>query len=542
VSRETVAPSERPLPPEPVRPAGAEPRPATDHPDRAPDAGKAGAAPPLSAAPAFVPPSPPADAPGFTTYNPPGPVAARFLASAAEVRGIMGPFGSGKTSACLIDVLLKAFMQRPCHDGVRRFRCAVIRDSFRALERTTIPSWLTWVPKVAGEWTGGTGGVPATHRLTWPHAIDHRPIEIEMQFIGLGEQRVEDIMRGWEGTMAYLNEADRLPPEALYFVSGRLGRYPPKWMGGPSWYGTILDFNAPDYDHWLVEALIENRPEGWEFFRQPGGFSPHAENRQNLVDDYYDRNARGKPEWWIAKYLRNEIGVSRDGKPILPEFEDSRHVAAADLRVVDELPLIVGADAGGTPAATLWQLMPNGRWHGIDELVTDAASVVGPAAFSHALRALVRSRYQGRTVIGWADPAATYGADTENGEKTWLDIVSIGTGIRFRAAPSNQIALRLEACRQPLTRAIDGGPGLLLSPRMRRLRRAWGRDYRFRRMASQGGGRYSDEPEKNDASHVADAAQYALLGGGEYDAMPHRKARAGATRIVRPARVDPLSW
>ncbi len=31
------------------------------------------------------------------------------------------------------------------------------------------------------------------------------------------------------------------------------------------------DTNAPDEDHWYYRLAEETRPEGWEFFRQPGG-------------------------------------------------------------------------------------------------------------------------------------------------------------------------------------------------------------------------------------------------------------------------------
>jgi hypothetical protein len=114
-------------------------------------------------------------------------------------------------------------------------------------------------------------------------------------------------------------------------------------------------------------------------------------------------------------------------------------------------------------------------------------------------------------------------------ERSWVEVVSAVTGLRFRPAPSNALSLRLEAVRQPLTRLIDGAPGLLLSPAAKVLRRGFNSTYRFKRIWAGGQAvRYLDLPDKNEASHVHDALQYALLGAGEYLDVRGRAARAPA--------------
>jgi hypothetical protein len=104
--------------------------------------------------------------------------------------------------------------------------------------------------------------------------------------------------------------------------------------------------------------------------------------------------------------------------------------------------------------------------------------------------------------------------------------------IRIYAAPTNKIAPRLEAIRRPLTTWIDGTtPGLILSPAMKRTRRALEADYRFRRIAvGPGQWRREDVPDKhspNYASHIADSVQYALLHLGGYAEAKARDPRAG---------------
>jgi hypothetical protein len=139
----------------------------------------------------------------------------------------------------------------------------------------------------------------------------------------------------------------------------------------------------------------------------------------------------------------------------------------------------------------------------------------------------------------WCDPAAEARSATD--ERSWVEIVNHVTGLRFRAAPSNNPSVRLDAVRQPLTRLIDGRqPGLLLSPRCRALRRGFNSSYRYKRIFVAGRAQYLDTPEKNDASQVHDALQYGLLGGGEFaDVRGRRQARRQVNTEPRFALTEP---
>jgi hypothetical protein len=89
---------------------------------------------------------------------------------------------------------------------------------------------------------------------------------------------------------------------------------------------------------------------------------------------------------------------------------------------------------------------------------------------------------------------------------------------------------RQEAVRVPMTRLIDGqAPGLLLSPRCKTLRRAYNSGYRIRRKTGSAN-EFHDGVEKNQWSHVAEADQYAALGGSGRILLDQRDAfrRAGA--------------
>lgn len=461
----------------------------------------------------------------FRLYTPPGPVAARFLASRARVRAMMGAVGSGKTGTCLMNTLYVSNDQAPHpHDGIRRTRFAAIRKTYRDLERTLIPSWLRWFPKdTFPNFTGGTGGQPAKHSVRFRKPDDGTIVDMEMLFAAIGENGAEEFMRGFEVTGFYLNEADHLDEDVLFHARSRAGRYPAvdaaAGFAGASWHGVWLDFNAPDTDHWIYRMFVEDLPEGWEFYRQPGGLDPGAENLQNLIGGraYYEDQITGQPDWWVRRFIHNQFGYSRDGMPVFPEFRERIHLANHVLRPVRGLKLRVAVDAGRTPAAVIQQTMPNGQNRRLAELVTEG---MGATNFGRALRRFLDSEFEGFKCEGWGDPAAGYAARDDADERNWLEIVSSETGIAFRPAPSNSLTVRLEAVRHELTELIDGEPAALFSPACKVLVKGYLSGYRYRRMNTAGGGSYTDTPDKNAYSHVNDADQYGVLGnGGHFEAL-----------------------
>lgn len=461
-------------------------------------------------------------------YQAPGPVADAFLASDARVRAIMGPIGSAKTSTILMDIVYRAARQRPSPvDGVRYYKAAVVRDTYPNLQKTTLPSWLTWVSKDFGQFRGE---VPIRHAIKF-QLPDGTFVDLLVEFIALGDQSVEDAMRGWEGTHVVLDEADRLSEDVLTYVLGRVGRYPSSLHGGPSWYGVSMAFNAPDTDNYLYRRFVETPFPNEAFFRQPSGLDPRAENRANLPATYYQDQMSGQPDWYIRRMIRNEWGYSRDGKPVYPEFNDSRHVASEDLAPIPGLPLIIGSDTGLTPGLAILQRTAFGQWRCLDELV---ATGMGGARFGEALNQLLAERYKGfKAITAWSDPAGNHRADSD--ESSWMEVMSARTGFAWRPAPGNNSPLlRIEALRAPLTRSLDDGqPGFLLSPRCKVLRKAFNSGYRLRRVAVAGGIRYEDKPEKNEFSHVMEGLQYGILGGGEHHEVLGRRAnRANSNRPV----------
>ena len=75
------------------------------------------------------------------------PTLEEFALSNAFIRGVLGPLGSGKSSACVIELVRRGLAQRPGPDGVRRTRFAVIRNTYGELAGTTIKTVMEWLPE-----------------------------------------------------------------------------------------------------------------------------------------------------------------------------------------------------------------------------------------------------------------------------------------------------------------------------------------------------------------------------------------------------------
>lgn len=447
-------------------------------------------------------------------YKPPGPVSKAFMLDGSFVRGIMGPFGSGKSTVCVMEILRLAQLQRVSADGKKRSRWAVIRNTYPELRTTTIKTWHQWVPPQLGRWVDSG---PPTHH------IQEGDLDLEVIFVSL--DRPDDIAKllGMELTGAWVDEAREVPKAVIDGLTGRVGRYPSAAMGGSNWSGIIMSTNPPDNDHWWYKLAEEIHPEGWRFFRQPGGMSPNAENREHLPPNYYERQIAGKDPDWVKVYVDGDYGFVRDGKPVYPEYRD--HVHCREFDLVPGLPIYVGIDFGLTPAATFAQKMPMGQWRIHSELVTED---MGAVRFAEVMRAVMHERYSGFAFANiTGDPAGDIRAQTD--ETTPFQILR-ANGVPATPAPSNDFIKRRESVAVALNRMIDGEPGMLVHPNCKSLRKGMAGGYNYKRIQVSGEERYRDVPDKNMYSHVAESLQYLMLGAGEAKTLVRRDLPRQANR------------
>lgn len=322
-------------------------------------------------------------------------------------------------------------------------------------------------------------------------------------------------------------------------------------------FGCIADVNHQKADinseitHWGLPATGSYWApyRNFDVFKQPGGVvrdgqkwvvNPDAENSANLPDDYYLNQLSAKSEPWIRCYLGAEYMFLSQDRAVFPEFVDTVHTASEPLEPLENVPLHIGVDFGLTPAAILLQQTGSGQWQAIEELCMSDAGIV---RFSEALNGLLDRKFPNHlneNIFGFGDPAGA--ARSQVDERSAMAVLCQETGIRFRPASTNSFNLRREAVSRVLTRMVEGQPGFVVSPSCRMLRKALAGKYYYRRVQVGGDERYADSPTKNEYSHVADALQYCLLGGGEGRKLRGRGGRTTSRAPRTDSKYNPLSF
>jgi hypothetical protein len=491
-------------------------------------------------------------------YVPAGPVAEAFHRSDAFVRGLMGPVGSSKSSACCMEIFTRGVEQK-AFQGVRRTRWAVIRATYPELKSTTIRTWQQWFPDQVApmKWDA-----PISSMVRIPLA-DGTKAEIEVLFFPVESPAEIEKLSSLEITGAWVNEARELPVDVLHKLTERVGRFPQTiWHGGgkdckheagphemacrkcgaakvssPTWRGVIMDTNPPSDDGWwygLAEqsdedlklqmadierdmrrlGYLRENQKLYEFFKQPGGLievngklepNPVAENIPNLDGGYayYYRQAAGKRKNWIKAQVCGQYATVSTGKPVYEEYNDEIH--CREINPIPGLPIIVGHDYGRTPAAVFCQITKRGQFRILDEVV---AQGMGVRVFARdLLKPHIAQHYRDFQIIVVGDPAGLDGRDTE--ESTCFSILA-EEGFSAVPALTNDLTARIEALADPMNKMIDGQPGFLISPKAVMTRKGLNGGYCYDRVQVSGD-RYKDVPSKNKYSHPCEAGQYAAL-------------------------------
>lgn len=467
------------------------------------------------------------------------PTASLFHHSQAFVRGLRGPIGTGKSVTCCMEIVRRA-VEQVAWNGVRRSRWAAIRNSYPELKTTTIKTWEDWVPNATIRWDA-----PITSMFV-VDLPDGTKVECEVLFISLDRPADVKKLKSLDLTGVWLNEASELPKAILDMATGRVGRFPSKAQGGSEWSGIIMDTNSPDDDHWYYKIAETNRPEGYEFFAQPGALmkvgddyvpNPAAENVTNHVlgYEYWLRQIPGKDAQWIKVFVLGEYGSVHDGKPVYGEYNDTLHVKA--IHPIPNVQLRIGLDFGLTPAAVITQTDARGRLLVLDELCGEDMAI--DAFMTDILIPQLMSVYpqwwkrKDDLILCIGDPAGAQKSQ-QTDEKTCFTEVK-AAGLKIRAARSNSFLPRRGAVAWFLSKLSGGQPMYLMDPCCSVLRKGFNGGYKYRRIQVIGEERFTEEPMKNSYSHPHDALQYVAMETGGL--------QAGKEDIPKPrgrSRRDPL--
>ena len=454
-----------------------------------------------------------------------------FHESDAYFKGMVGPYASGKSTAMAMDILINAMAQHPGPNGVRHTRWGVIRASYPNL-RTTSKTIMEVMPPGTGNMTVGGAPLHGVFKFPLPDGTSVQA-EFELWSSETGEDARKFKSANWTG--CWINEATEISRDVVYAAMGRVERYPVKNNGGCRWGGIIMDFNHPPGEHWVKDffALKElstadpltgtTRVYKIELFQQPPAAfrkivegevvyepNPDAENLENLPSgiEFYDRQiatlrAGGKLDELDAWYCMLDVG-SVEGRPVWPMFNPQIHVASWVIQPVKTVPVVVGFDTSGIhPACVIGQVF-DGKTRIIDEIDGDEE---GLESFLDAgLLPMLRNRYKDCPVVVSVDPA--------NARDSYTAVTPAArlreAGLRVHMPFTNRPETRVAAVTDMLNRLTGG---LLISPACKRLIAALRGGYRYakRRLRGTVDVVYSDRPEKNDHSHIADALQYLAL-------------------------------
>jgi hypothetical protein len=433
-----------------------------------------------------------------------------FFYSEKFVSLAIGPVGSTKTTAGIMKILHHAAVMAPSKDGIRRSRTIWVRNTREQLRDTSIPDFLKWIPD----------GVMGTFLKTeYKFVIKVGDIECEVLFRGLDDANDVRRLLSLQASFIIFDEFREIHPDIYNAAQGRVGRYPDKMMNG---VGCVTDdgksnmhiwgmTNPPDMDTFW-ETLLTEPPDNVHVTVQPSGLSPEADWTKFLPDDYYDNLAQGKTEDWIDVYINAKFGKSLSGLPVFRSFDRNVHATHAPLKpMFSDDPLIIGVDAGLTPAAVVGQVAYDGRLVVYDAVVSDG---MGALRFvREVIKPLLVNKFPGRRSIVIIDPAAFQRVQTD--ERTVADIWR-SEGFTVKPARTNAVAARISAVDNFLTRVIDGKYGVVIdSTDALPLVQALAGKYRYKINTK---GVRDESPEKSHPwSDVADAFQYMCLhaDGGE---------------------------
>lgn len=438
-----------------------------------------------------------------------------------------GVVGCGKSSGCTMHTFVKAHNQEPNRNGVRQRRTGVVRATAPRLKTTIMLTYEDWF----GDVEKGTGilqwkrSSPMSAKCTMPSIYgDGTTLEWEISFLALDREEDVEILKSREFSDLYFCEAMEMKKNIIDAARGRIGRYPPPNKGvkctSPQ---MILDYNSPPIDHFLAKLELEDRPASHAFYIAPPAVkmegdvwvpNPEALNLENLPDNYYELQLEGADQQYINVMLANNFGSLKSERRVFTNYDDNIHAATHNILPLKGVPIIIGLDAGLTPAAAFCQISPMGQFLLLDEIITEDC---GMSQFvEEYLKPKILTEYSSFDYRVVVDPAATQRAQTDM--TSCYDILR-RSGIPVQTATSNKLIDRIDSVDYFLRRLVDGKPSLLVSPKCSTIRKGFIGEYKFGKVV--GTDRFREVPEKNWVSHIMDAVQYAALDA----AAPIKKQR-----------------
>lgn len=404
-----------------------------------------------------------------------------------EIRCVVGPVGSGKTTAAAWELCYYLPQELLDRYKIKKTRWVVVRNTYPELIDTTqrtLFEWFSW---------GKYNKNEKTYILNYQ---DGKTVEILFRSC----DNPDDVkkFKSLEITGYWIDESCEVKDEIKLMLKNRIGRYP---RACPARYG-IETTNPPDTESSTYRDFFQHPLENHKGFKQPP-----RENVANLRPGYYDDLIKdyAHNKDWIKRYVMGEWGVQVKGKPVYNNFLSDFHVAKQPL-VWAKGPLFCGWDnSGNSPAAVVCQVPSAGLIQILRCYYSDRSGIVD---FSKAVVSDRNATFPDAVWTDWGDPAGFNRFSKQGGGLTSNAELMKEVGIDLKPSEQNWMA-RKEAVETQLGRIIAGEPGLLIDPACMRLINGFIGGYCYPEIGTSG--IYSDNPLKNQYSHPHDALQYVLV-------------------------------
>ena len=436
---------------------------------------------------------------GKRVFTPP-PTLSTFMRDDSFVRIVIGPLGSGKSTAMIYELLARSCRQEPDDAGIRPTKFVIVRNTMDQIKQTCLAD--------IQEQLGPLVNYKITEKAVHFDFMLPDGTRVKSTWLLIPLDNTEDQRRllSLQLTGAWVSELREIDYTIIAPLLGRLGRFPSKARVQCTWSGLIAETNPwSEGSLWHKEAYVK-RPKGWSFYKQPGAFEPGAENLENLPDDYYERLMPGQTKEWIKVHIHGKWGDDLSGQAVYKHAFTMQHHVFNNIRLVPGYPLILGADWGRTPALLIGQQDQMGRLRLVKEFTGENMGV--RSFMTKIVMPVLTTTYRKFPMFLIGDPAGI--AKSQLGEESIFDVIE-ELGIQALPASTNDIAPRLRAVESALMRYIDGYYGLLIDQQgCPLLVQALAHEYKYRRKKT---GDIEDSPSKTHPwSDLADGLGYMCLG------------------------------
>ena len=452
----------------------------------------------------------------------PLPTLRQFHGCETAIRCIVGPVGSGKTTAASWELCYYIPMHLFKKYGIKTSRWVVLRSTYRELEDTTKKTITWWFD------FGKESAQDNTITLKFPDWT------VEILFRSCDRPGDVAKFKSLELTGYWIDESIEVPEEVKLMLKNRIGRFPPKC---PVRYG-IETTNPPDIEDptyhqfkWLTSVpgpVAENKPLENHY----GFWQPPRENDANLRPGYYTdliKDYQGNRDW-IERYVMGRPGITMHGRVVFNNFNRDMHVSKEPLEFVGKRLYFGWDNTGNCPAAVVGYIPSAGMFHVLREYHTERMGIVD---FGNYVLADRNSRWPGIEFFDYADQAGESGFSKSGGGLTSNAQMMRELGIEVVPSEQNWEARR-ESVEFQLGRLVGGNPAFLIDPSCRRLINGFLGGYCYPEIGATG--YHRDSPEKNKFSHVHDALQYlmaALLRNYKRTRSQDESVQLGARHITK---------